>query len=1031
MIVPFPFPSRLLGVGWSPDKISIFVGPDCKTAWGQGLVNLTKKWHGTLAANDTIKERALASAIRDTSPVDILTGHSGKCDLGMDVSMVHKDCFASCCAMSHQMAQMDAFYGKGIPKDERVLILEEDAVFAPAAFAPETEAQLKALAGRDDWKLLKLGECETFTDDERVTVSPGDKCQAQHDDPSLNMRYQFTTALREAEEAPTLAKDVDIRGLRSYCSHAYLVSGALSDHLVETHFPIKNNGDDQINDACSTFGGAACLRLEKYVFNQNLSIASAMPSSCHPCDGNTSLHQGDGGEGNVALDIAPTFDPNAVVFETFEEPRPILQRINRFVTVQVAKSRAAVAARATVSLMVNNMCGAYTSKEVFPDGSCWQAASEMECLNDCYNDPTATSWIYHPVVNNASGDVHLDASAYFLCQDDPYTSLEHPPTSISAWQGKCCCRHDDKFTPFTPPVWFHTETDKPHVTSGSVRKDTTTPMAKYEYLSVGSHDEIDEDPQSTTAVDAANAVEYESYGTAWAVARSQCQRQNLDLCPVESYCKNGNRTRMLDSIYDAIGSQNLQWWSPQGAVSNQRDSLWLPTLKSCNSWVHLATCRVTDGSMPSSTEYASALGYDNITSGCCPAEEKTLSVQTVSDLVGHHNTRAYLKHPKNRNFVLHSLNASLVQQQKALRGKEVVLRQVVNHATSGLFASMQWAMITSNFADEAGVRMYIDHGPCTLSGYAPFTQMYSYHDGCAGVNAWEYFFKPTHDLSDLRAKGDPIDVVTLGTKQIWEIYGMEPFHIASFQTQDFTAGTPFKYYRPMWDKYRPRAWKLVGDGKRFQLNDAFKAYEAQRWSALVANASVAPVTCGAKTTHQTHQTTALAAPDAPVIGIHARATDKQCSIGGPIVPLEAYYPFIDAFICTQPSAVIFAATDSDAFAQQLRAKYGARLMMEPSVRSEKNALHEHDKADGYNLQKATGAMVDALHLSRATFVLNSNSALSEAAVWFNPTLANNMYNMQFLIPEQVQEHHHAKFGGVLDQLAQAYVPAVCPKEPTN
>ena len=48
---------------------------------------------------------------------------------------------------------------------------------------------------------------------------------------------------------------------------------------------------------------------------------------------------------------------------------------------------------------------------------------------------------------------------------------------------------------------------------------------------------------------------------------------------------------------------------------------------------------------------------------------------------------------------------------------------VVNHGTSGLFASFQWVMLAMRFAKAAGLRAYVDHGPCTLCGYAPFTQV--------------------------------------------------------------------------------------------------------------------------------------------------------------------------------------------------------------------------------------------------------------------------------------------------------------------
>ena len=108
-----------------------------------------------------------------------------------------------------------------------------------------------------------------------------------------------------------------------------------------------------------------------------------------------------------------------------------------------------------------------------------------------------------------------------------------------------------------------------------------------DYLAASPHDEIDANPESAAAIRHANTVEYRQYGTVWAVARKQCQRKGLDLCPPTSYCKNGNRTRMTQALTKA------DWYNPENApapTNDDAEAMWMLTLRACNSWVNLQTC---------------------------------------------------------------------------------------------------------------------------------------------------------------------------------------------------------------------------------------------------------------------------------------------------------------------------------------------------------------------------------------------------------------------------------------------------------
>lgn len=1052
---------RLLSVGWPKEKTSLFIGADCKALWGQPLVDLAHKWHGKQPIDGDLRAAAAHFGVHDTDSKSIFATSNAeysKCDLTKPVGQVDKHCMSTCCALSHQLVMLHAFHYGAHALDERILILEEDAAFGPAAFALSTERMLRGLAKQpnDSWHMLKLGECETFSDDERAIVAPQGKCALPTSDASHNVHYQ---AITKFSTYSSVANHMDERGMgytesydprtkRSYCSHSYMIHGAQAVRLVGGHFPIRSNCDDQMNDSCEASAEATCLRADKYVFNQDPTSGSSLASSCHPCNGEEQFNVTTMGK---------------IELETFNEPRPFVTQLltgARTIDgegVNGAGDTTGVTLAATAQPQaVNNMCGQYAALgagKSLDHLKCHEATTESECAATCKHDKWCTSYIHHPILPPQTDLSTYPTSQYFLCQQDPYTDLSEKMV-IKEWQGKCCLRTDDKFLPFIPPVWFYYNPELPHVTSGTTMGDhaldaaTKAPLPDAglrvhmsndipDYLAAPAADEVDSQPLSAAATRHANAVEYRQYGTVWAVARKQCQRKGMDLCPPTSYCKNGKQTRMTKSM-----SKN-DWYQPyQAASANMgNNAMWMPTLRSCNSWINLHTCEEPDGASPGSAPYMDALRFPNMQLGCCHASEEATESSTAEELRADHARRAFLSRPANRNWILNSLDDDAVRAQMTKRGKPAVLRIVVNHATSGLFASFQWVMLAMRFAKAAGLRAYVDHGPCTLCGYAPFTQDYSYHDWTAGPNSWSYFWEPVDTLGDLMAKpaNQSVDVLTLDTHQIWTIFGTKPrFDIQSFQKGDFSGlgqwgptqgvGGYVKFDTAWWAKQRSRAWQLVGSpgsSKPIRFSQGFAAYEQKKWDTLLAK-SAAP---GNGTAAAAAAGGGSGAAERPkLIAAHMRGTDKQCGIGGPKIPAKDHFAMIDAFLAKHPGSLVFVATDAPSTARAMRARYGDRLLLEDAVRSEKNALHEHGfHGEGYAFGKAAGAMLDSAHLARADFLLCANSALGESAVWLNPKLAENMFNLQFPLQEQRKPHHDEIFGGSnkLDQIVGGYSPGFC------
>ena len=291
---------------------------------------------------------------------------------------------------------MHAFHFKHLALNLKILILEEDASFAPGAFAPSTEQVLRALQSQKDaWNMLKLGECEVFTDDERAFADASDRCATNANDPIHEIKYQQITGMTYDPSQEVWGPDrADPRMKRSYCSHSYIISGALATHLVGTHYPIFSNCDDQMRDACETSVGkeTTCKRLDKYIFNQNQSSGSSLVSSCHPCNGEETFDAAHMGK---------------VKLEQFNEPRPSFRAL--LTGARPAGPRGQPNFRDTKLNAatwkpqdVNNMCGLYAHIKGDPVAerldylSCHEAESAEMCYVSCRHHSQCRSFVYHP-----------------------------------------------------------------------------------------------------------------------------------------------------------------------------------------------------------------------------------------------------------------------------------------------------------------------------------------------------------------------------------------------------------------------------------------------------------------------------------------------------------------------------------------------------------------------------------------------------------------------------------------------------------
>ncbi len=139
-----------------------------------------------------------------------------------------------------------------------------------------------------------------------------------------------------------------------------------------------------------------------------------------------------------------------------------------------------------------------------------------------------------------------------------------------------------------------------------------------------------------------------------------------------------------------------------------------------------------------------------------------------------------------------------------------------------------------------------------------------------------------------------------------------------------------------------------------------------------------------------------------VLGLHLRGTDKGCAGDAhaimSIVPPRRYYPHVDAFLAENSQGVVFVATDQEQYVEQLRARYGSRIVSRPAIRS-RSYRNPFQVEDGENYRKGLEVFVDCLLLARCDRLIKCTSAVGEFALCFNPSLPV----VDMMYPEAVKE----------------------------
>lgn len=307
-----------------------------------------------------------------------------------------------------------------------------------------------------------------------------------------------------------------------------------------------------------------------------------------------------------------------------------------------------------------------------------------------------------------------------------------------------------------------------------------------------------------------------------------------------------------------------------------------------------------------------------------------------------------------------------VESAALLKRYEKILRIRINHSYAGFFAYLTFVINQLRYCEQGNLFPVVYFGPTSGDGPNAF------HDPAHGDNTWDYYFEPVSGLTfdELRARvGDPhdplswSDVVELDSDFLWYLHAFDPDSVYNY---------PYGYYEkhPVEDveawyaQQRARARRYLARYVRPKPHILAKVDEF--WRRHLEGFEV--------------------------LGVHMRGSDKgitnTVAALNRIVEPEEYFPHIDRFLREAPGARIFLATEQSQFVDQVRERYGERVVTRDVIRTSAFGPVSNpflvSAGDGY--AKGEEVLIDCLLLSRSRRLLRCTSAVGEYAVYFNEAL---------------------------------------------
>lgn len=235
-----------------------------------------------------------------------------------------------------------------------------------------------------------------------------------------------------------------------------------------------------------------------------------------------------------------------------------------------------------------------------------------------------------------------------------------------------------------------------------------------------------------------------------------------------------------------------------------------------------------------------------------------------------------------------------------------------------------------------------------------------YYDPSHGENVWEYYFEPVSEISSLELdRLDPAMITFLGPvtrsnqyKGNWQESGAD---------NDLDNSIWSRRHKSMMADLVKRYVKIKESISR--KADAFfeDKFKASRTLGVQISGSATAINIDGKFNGISRKPTSISSP-------------------------EEYWPFIDKYIAEYPDCKIFVATDHEPFAEIFKEKYREKVILyDATTRSKKDLSTKAIKTvSGY--KKGEDLLIDALLLSKTSYLVRSSSNLAEATMYFNPKL---------------------------------------------
>ena len=141
-----------------------------------------------------------------------------------------------------------------------------------------------------------------------------------------------------------------------------------------------------------------------------------------------------------------------------------------------------------------------------------------------------------------------------------------------------------------------------------------------------------------------------------------------------------------------------------------------------------------------------------------------------------------------------------------------------------------------------------------------------------------------------------------------------------------------------------------------------------------------------------------------------------------IIRPREYFPLIDRYTAEHGPCRIFVATDQRQFVEEMKSRYGARIISRDVVRSD-SSVNTFQKREHLGYVIGEEVLLDCLILSRCDFLLKCISAVGEYAMYFNPKLrcidVNHEIHDRFSTIKRILKKIKGEFTDAKTDLSQA------------